>query len=372
MKATLTIGVLGGEKEPWEITRDEAIWGNYIPSGMNTERALKAQVKLWQKRYDSFSDSEKAPLLPDNGIVAGLMRAKEHLDKANAHRDAVAKALSENKPVPPEVLKDYPDLAREKGGSAKFQLAAKTPQPDGGKGYGVVKGGLPEGTVIKVRIPNSAPSGGSIEGYLGRNGKILIDGDWYSPNDIAYWGMPDHPNKTKLRKNPSDDVLASFKKNAGSQEQIDAIYDVLWKVDRKAPYNGRADNPRYNNIPQHKRLMVRNLEGEGLVLPSKGRIEEYLLNHTLKNYHEFRFNTGSYLHLTSEPRQLSPNERMAIEEWERAGGSLGRTALVSLGRGKESSAWGYESPEGPEKKIGSVKKEDENPTPPVSGRRCPL
>src|SRR5690606_34784 len=106
-------GVLGGEKEPWEITRDEAIWGNYIPSGMNTERALKAQVKLWQKRYDSFSDSEKATLLPDNGIVAGLMRAKEHLDKANAHRDAVAKALSENKPVPPEILKDYPELTKK-------------------------------------------------------------------------------------------------------------------------------------------------------------------------------------------------------------------------------------------------------------------
>lgn len=252
-------------------------------------------------------------------------------------------------------------------GAIQYVGEGRTPtvSPEKAEG-GVIKGKMPEGAVLKVSIPNAAPSGGGVEGYLGRNGKVLVDGNWYEPTDIAYWGMSDYPNKTKLYNYPHEKVLASFKRNDGNPERIRTLHDAMWKADRNIPYDGFATSERYRNVPQDLRLQVRNLEGDGLRLPSEKQIEDYFLDRYLKNYHEFRFDLGSYLHLTTEPRQLSPNERKAIKEWEQAGGSLGRTALVSLERGEETKAWGYESPEGPEKKIKPV---PSRARPPLSGGR---
>jgi hypothetical protein len=54
--------------------------------------------------------SEKGKSAFDD-VVAALDDAKENLsDKLEKHRESVQQALSENKPVPAEVLKDYPDL----------------------------------------------------------------------------------------------------------------------------------------------------------------------------------------------------------------------------------------------------------------------
>jgi hypothetical protein len=208
----------------------------------------------------------------------------------------------------------------------------------------------PEGGVLKVRINNSSPAGGGIEGYLSEDGKILIQGHWYSPNDVAYWGMPNYPYERILHPSPSEDVLDVFKKNQGSDESISRLYDAFWKVDKKIPYNGKV-NERYRNVPEHLRLQIRNMEGDGVRFPSKKQIEEYLLSTDLKDYHEFAFNQGSYLHLTTEPRQLTQKEKSGLLAWEQNGGSLGRTSLVSLERGQETKGWGYESSMGPEKRI---------------------
>lgn len=226
----------------------------------------------------------------------------------------------------------------------------------------------PEGAILKVRIPNAAPAGGGVEGYLGRNGKVFVDGEWYSPTDIAYWGPPNYPNKRVLYRHPHEGVISIHKKNEGKPERIQEILFAMKGIDKTIPYDGTATSARYRNVPENLKLTVRNLESDGLTNPNLKQLENYFLDRDLDNYYAFRFNQGSYLHLSTEPRQLSPKERAALKEWEQAGGNLGRTALVSLERGEESKAWGYESPKGPEKKIRIAKKEEPLPnlTPPPS------
>ena len=90
------------EKQPWQMTREEYVGDGYIQTGRVTVRALKQQVNEWQGRVDVMPDSE--------GATQGLARASRKQNRANEHDKGVQKALSEGKPVPAEVLKDYPDL----------------------------------------------------------------------------------------------------------------------------------------------------------------------------------------------------------------------------------------------------------------------
>jgi hypothetical protein len=87
-----------GAKEPWEMTRDEYAKVEY-------EKAVKE------------TDVEKH----------GLSGAIEIENQARLyHPNAVKQALSEKKPVPAEVLKDYPELV-EKPGPGKRVIAEKAP-----------------------------------------------------------------------------------------------------------------------------------------------------------------------------------------------------------------------------------------------------
>lgn len=61
--------------------------------------------------------------------VKGNIKPSDVLDVTQYHKDAITKALSEGKPVPPEVLKDYPDLkeslAKRKPDTASGSQAIK-------------------------------------------------------------------------------------------------------------------------------------------------------------------------------------------------------------------------------------------------------
>jgi hypothetical protein len=79
-------------KEPWERTKEE--WISAKAKELHDQAVLKNNVSL-QSRANSDAFKREAGL---------------------AHEKAIRKALSENKPVPPEVLADYPDLAEQQSG----------------------------------------------------------------------------------------------------------------------------------------------------------------------------------------------------------------------------------------------------------------
>ncbi len=76
------------EIQPWQMTRAEI-----------------AQIEKVAGQIDSFSSSE----VSIDGVTIPFERTKFDKD----HKKAVQQALAENKPVPPEVLADYPDLTAE-------------------------------------------------------------------------------------------------------------------------------------------------------------------------------------------------------------------------------------------------------------------
>lgn len=93
------------KKEAWEMTREETVWGkNIIPDGSSTDRALKGRLARWEKiqKDPQYTRSE--------AVERAIATEQDRIARADAHRVAIQQALSEGKPVPPEVLADYPDL----------------------------------------------------------------------------------------------------------------------------------------------------------------------------------------------------------------------------------------------------------------------
>lgn len=78
-------------KEPWQMTREEI-------AGLSETKAMKSQrgFEDWQIPRDLYAKGKW-------GSATSEARGRNH-------RISVERALSEGKPVPPEVLKDYPDL----------------------------------------------------------------------------------------------------------------------------------------------------------------------------------------------------------------------------------------------------------------------
>ena len=84
------------EKQPWEMTADE-----YLRLEERSQAKGAAVTQMSSLIKQGKSPSEAA------ANAMGFVWNK------NPHYDAIKKALSEGKPVPPEVLKDYPDLAEK-------------------------------------------------------------------------------------------------------------------------------------------------------------------------------------------------------------------------------------------------------------------
>jgi hypothetical protein len=94
---------VGGPKEPWEMTKQE--WAEKelkIDRKIRTVQGGKSQIKTI-KRFTGrgFSFEEGGNLKWDDTTIG------------TSHIDSIKQALSENKPVPAEVLADYPDLKQK-------------------------------------------------------------------------------------------------------------------------------------------------------------------------------------------------------------------------------------------------------------------
>ncbi|MEN6421335.1 MAG: diguanylate cyclase [Smithella sp.] len=83
-------------KEPWQMTRDE-----FAQIGVDNNFPKDENGKYW-----TYNEGKKV-IVPDEEIE----RLKNDVF-AGSHKDRVAQALSEGKPVPPEVLKDYPEMKK--------------------------------------------------------------------------------------------------------------------------------------------------------------------------------------------------------------------------------------------------------------------
>ncbi|MDD5006666.1 MAG: hypothetical protein PHS33_09235, partial [Candidatus Omnitrophica bacterium] len=93
----------GKEKELWQITLDEAITKEH----RKREKAHYAKAK--EKTF----------------IAGGIDYIKSENDARFEHEWQVKQAISEGKPVPPEVLKDYPDLQTKKEESEPVVIPRK-------------------------------------------------------------------------------------------------------------------------------------------------------------------------------------------------------------------------------------------------------
>ena len=98
-------------KEPWQITREQII--NTEPWQMTKKQYKEALNELsyigddWGKAGDDFRWAVWK--LPEEALKRS---AKSPDYWMNLHKEQIQQALSEGKPVSPEVLKDYPGLAQ--------------------------------------------------------------------------------------------------------------------------------------------------------------------------------------------------------------------------------------------------------------------
>jgi len=116
-------------KEPWQMTKKEYV--------LKPIEALKEQEK---KEIQPFS--EKIYGRPVTYYETANYKAVEKRMEFE-HKQAIQQSLSEGKPVPPEVLEDYPDLLYEKGFKEVFPKGVPTPtreQMETNPGAKMIKG----------------------------------------------------------------------------------------------------------------------------------------------------------------------------------------------------------------------------------------
>lgn len=117
-------------KEPWQMTREE-FYARQIKSyqergdrsPVSPEAAIVAQQLSRDevtKLYDDYTEINKTDSRVYNSSVIGAYNTIENLRKA-----LVGQALTEGKTVPPEVLKNYPDLTKIRPSSKQAALTAQ-------------------------------------------------------------------------------------------------------------------------------------------------------------------------------------------------------------------------------------------------------
>lgn len=97
-------------KEPYQMTREEY--------NKAVDEALGQKVEDYAAAEEKRLKTSGHPVSKE--VIIASMRN---------HRDLVERALSEGKPVPPEVLKDYPDLAEKYGEKAPETEPGQKPSP---------------------------------------------------------------------------------------------------------------------------------------------------------------------------------------------------------------------------------------------------
>lgn len=115
--------VEGKAKEPWEMTRDEYLTQRQAVD-QQTVAEIDRSMEEWRKTKTTSHAGENTKY-NKRGVPAAMDKAfyaEKQRDLIRRHQQAVEQALSEGKPVPPEVLKDYPDLAAKPEGVSKPSL----------------------------------------------------------------------------------------------------------------------------------------------------------------------------------------------------------------------------------------------------------
>lgn len=110
--------------EPWQMTREEWTHSHEAtkPDNLQTDYSRRSKSEAVAKfnegerlRYGVVKyASERVEAAIRGEIELSREETEVLMDRINtlvSHKDVVEKALSEGKPVPPEVLADYPDLA---------------------------------------------------------------------------------------------------------------------------------------------------------------------------------------------------------------------------------------------------------------------
>jgi hypothetical protein len=93
------------QKQPWEMTREKFVGEGYV--FYKTDRALKTELNKWQKLKDE-ADKENYNIDAVNQAIKGVQRK---IELSQQHRESIRQAIAEGKPVPTEVLADYPELS---------------------------------------------------------------------------------------------------------------------------------------------------------------------------------------------------------------------------------------------------------------------
>lgn len=133
-------------KEPWQMTRDDYIEQAKEQSGYYNLRG--DQQRRWEnsdgtgigqvnREYDAAVESALAAGkdVPLENRPLWALTAQQSAERTgddvdvNWHRSVVAEAIADGKPVPPEVLADYPDLASE-APTQPQKAAEPTPAPE--------------------------------------------------------------------------------------------------------------------------------------------------------------------------------------------------------------------------------------------------
>jgi hypothetical protein len=114
------------EKEPWQMTRDEfydfyggdSNFGNLITA----HGANKPDIDdFTESEYRRFKEAKRLAKVKATDVLPLLDKAKNK-NRIIYHYTIIKNALSEGKPIPPEVLKDYPELQKEDFDLTKFRI----------------------------------------------------------------------------------------------------------------------------------------------------------------------------------------------------------------------------------------------------------
>lgn len=129
---------LGVAKEPWEMTRKEFEIKTRAQEGIQAAFKFKGEIIRTGTIHDYNKLPNKALGVDSKFLETGFVgkdgkffTLKEAPIKRTRHKEIVKHAISEGKPVPEEVLKEYPDLAQKKAAPkvTEPKVEVKKPEP---------------------------------------------------------------------------------------------------------------------------------------------------------------------------------------------------------------------------------------------------
>jgi hypothetical protein len=227
-------------KQPWEMTREEWQGGGEIGQAAGVESitsprfATEAEARDWgatrglrgsvaSRRVGKGPKTYTFEALAGAGADVDFARTRSIFDP---HRNAVAEALRQGKPVPPEVLKDYPDLKPKPPIPADLKALSKPDLQALAQAHGVptnkVRSWI-EGKLSVLRDAQPGPNEGAAgatppvkppaaeAGEGGKEGNAKEDQHGASPKGVSPSTEPTQPTGT-TQAQPEGESAESHKK----------------------------------------------------------------------------------------------------------------------------------------------------------------